>query len=834
MAHMPTTDLPDGAVGVANTRTISTTAPLSGGGDLSANRTIALDDGGITTAKLDDGAVTLGKMADLVAARLIGSVAGGTPAALNGTQVTALLDNFTSALKGLVPASGGGTSAFLRADGSFAVPPAGAWMTHLNVRDFGAVGDGVTDDSVAIRDALDDAAAIGGCYVLFPPLDDGSEAIYLVSREGGNSWCIDIPACSGLSLLGVRGLSWLKMEEDAADGLAADTPVALMRVTDNTGLTIRELGFDGNWGNPVAEIAVAMEGLTLPQATITVKTTAPDGYSFPASGTFYVRTTTGLQTVTYTGITATTFTGCSGGTGILQRDAAVGWTDSQTGLNQITQADPKNYLLWLYRGCENVLVENCTFRQAYGDGIWIGGTAGSGIRRVAVRDCDLRVAARNGITISTNTENVRINNVSVKWPITTAFDTEPVVVGARDVAAQDCDFGLWWSDSGTIKSAVSIDGGSTLGPGPRDAATGYRLLNCSVEGSILMSDARDVHIAGCRLTSVASAGYPCVFVQGQCDDIWIVNNQIYDRSVSASPVTAAITFNVYAFSSANLQMKGAKIYGNVIRVRNGRDGIHLRGNGGKAGDSGTATGVTSSSLTDTGKAWNTDEWAGHVVRMGGAQASVTSNTATVLTLSSAGWQDEFGGVLPTPTAGAYTIYPTTSVIDVANNTIDLVNDDGSTSGGQFGVYLFANNPGGRVRVRGNAIRGGDTRGIRVVPSVSAVNAYKLLEITDNHVYDDQATPTCTQAVSFNSPSNLGKLVLRNNTISGGTTTAVNGLTSGTWLIDESKQSTWGGYGTPEGVVTAPIGSMYFRVDGGAGTCLYVKESGAGNTGWIAK
>lgn len=43
-----------------------------------------------------------------------------------------------------------------------------------------------------------------------------------------------------------------------------------------------------------------------------------------------------------------------------------------------------------------------------------------------------------------------------------------------------------------------------------------------------------------------------------------------------------------------------------------------------------------------------------------------------------------------------------------------------------------------------------------------------------------------------------------------------------------------GTGTPEGSVTAPVGSLYTRTDGGAGTTLYVKESGSGNTGWVAK
>jgi hypothetical protein len=43
-----------------------------------------------------------------------------------------------------------------------------------------------------------------------------------------------------------------------------------------------------------------------------------------------------------------------------------------------------------------------------------------------------------------------------------------------------------------------------------------------------------------------------------------------------------------------------------------------------------------------------------------------------------------------------------------------------------------------------------------------------------------------------------------------------------------------GSGSPENVVLAPVGSLYSRTDGGAGTALYVKESGTGNTGWVAK
>jgi hypothetical protein len=43
-----------------------------------------------------------------------------------------------------------------------------------------------------------------------------------------------------------------------------------------------------------------------------------------------------------------------------------------------------------------------------------------------------------------------------------------------------------------------------------------------------------------------------------------------------------------------------------------------------------------------------------------------------------------------------------------------------------------------------------------------------------------------------------------------------------------------GNGNPNGVLSAPTGSLYLNVSGGTGTTLYVKESGSSNTGWIGK
>jgi hypothetical protein len=44
---------------------------------------------------------------------------------------------------------------------------------------------------------------------------------------------------------------------------------------------------------------------------------------------------------------------------------------------------------------------------------------------------------------------------------------------------------------------------------------------------------------------------------------------------------------------------------------------------------------------------------------------------------------------------------------------------------------------------------------------------------------------------------------------------------------------YSGAGTPEGVITANVGSVFLRTDGGVGTTVYAKSSGTGNTGWSA-
>ena len=72
---------------------------------------------GATALTIANDAVSNSKAANVPTATIKGR--------LTGTQATTLIDPFTSALKGVAPASGGGTTNFLRADGTWAAPAGG-------------------------------------------------------------------------------------------------------------------------------------------------------------------------------------------------------------------------------------------------------------------------------------------------------------------------------------------------------------------------------------------------------------------------------------------------------------------------------------------------------------------------------------------------------------------------------------------------------------------------------------------------------------------------------------------------------------------------------------
>jgi hypothetical protein len=84
-------------------------------------------------------------------------------------------------------------------------------------------------------------------------------------------------------------------------------------------------------------------------------------------------------------------------------------------------------------------------------------------------------------------------------------------------------------------------------------------------------------------------------------------------------------------------------------------------------------------------------------------------------------------------------------------------------------------------------------------------------VTLNDLYIDVAGDTMTGALVVNS-----------------TVDATLGFRHGS----AAKPSWTTGAGSPEGVVTAPVGSLFSRTDGNPNTAAYRKVSGTGNTGWL--
>ena len=167
------------ATGDPENITLDTTLQMSGAqvlqraaltGDITASA-------GSNATTIPNNTVTYAKMQDVSAtSRFLGRITAGAgdPEELTGTQATSLLNAFTSVLPGLATASGGGTTNFLRADGSWVAAGGGASgnMTRRTI---------TTTDTIVSGDKGNVVEATSGTFTL---------AFTAAATLASGFWCI--------------------------------------------------------------------------------------------------------------------------------------------------------------------------------------------------------------------------------------------------------------------------------------------------------------------------------------------------------------------------------------------------------------------------------------------------------------------------------------------------------------------------------------------------------------------------------------------------------------------------------------------------------------------
>lgn len=182
-----------------------------------------------------------------------------------------------------------------------------------------------------------------------------------------------------------------------------------------------------------------------------------------------------------------------------------------------------------------------------------------------------------------------------------------------------------------------------------------------------------------------------------------------------------------------------------------------------------------------------------------------------------------------------------TIINLSVNTDEALTIQGTDRSGSLGV----SNYGAGIRSK-YLVEVADGSGVVATSASGTVGHFYLRGDTDAHVA--ALKDSASAAGTGTNPQTLR--IYETNPTSGNYERLTISAASGTNVIKPEAGGTGtaskvdyhltatdvritSGSGSPEGVVTAPVGTTYHRTDGGTGTTVYIKESGTGNTGWVA-
>ena len=156
-------------------------------------------------------------------------------------------------------------------------------------------------------------------------------------------------------------------------------------------------------------------------------------------------------------------------------------------------------------------------------------------------------------------------------------------------------------------------------------------------------------------------------------------------------------------------------------------------------------------------------------------------------------------------------------VDIANNTIT-----GAPST-RYGIYCESSEAVQRISITDNTFTG---FGTGMYLATLGVQTFGLVQITDNRMraVGEGIYLAGTASQFLEVPwiaNNDASSSLKLSSVVPWIKTGGGGVYS------------YEGTGTPEGVLTAPVGATAIDRNGGDGVALYVKQTGTGNTGWVA-
>jgi hypothetical protein len=536
---------------------------------------------------------------------------------------------------------------------------------------------------------------------------------------------------------------------------------------------------------------------------------------------------------------------------------------------------------------DRITFDNVTFKNADGDGIAIlpltgdygAGETASGVDVLACRflDCD-----RSGISNQRNAELVTIGHCYFKGIRDQSIDFEPTsgVGTARATRRYIIMHNVIVHN--TVANAVSLSGISATDPSLQNIFAYNQLIG----GVIGANDAQDMLLQGNVIIGGLDDASPLLNLLGTAKNVRVYGNHferpigatcadILHMSTSGGGFATGVSFvnNVFV-------MRGGAGGDNCIALLNGTD-IRFFGNTienyhaptfalntmalASVGPANNATfTIDSGGPAKTYTFKTTLTGAANEVKLGATNSDTCDNIVAAIT-AGAGAGTKYGtGTTAHTTVTARvgrsdTVTITALVSGTSGNNIITV--DSVISPDPLAANLLFSS--------GTLLGGGNiTQAVKI--AASSGSAANRIEFSENTIIGSSGGGTLTYGVlAVADGGALSRLRMNHNEFvgctnwmwikisvspGGGTITGhpiVIGNDGPTGNPFESTTFTTGdikailiagnsshvaayvGNGDPEGVVTAAIGSTFQRIDGGAGTSWYIKESGTGNTGWVA-